>query len=471
MEELQPEELEALVQELEGETGADEAPSPEVEELLRDLEPERPMELKIEAVRQLGELSSSNPQIVKALADASMWDASPEFRRLAAASLLAPVHQAVVEQHPGLLPQHVKNLLREMEEDGSEEAPPEPERVEDLLQNLQHGSSVPVRVRAAERLGQVDGSRFEIVQALDAARLSDPSVVVQAAAAQSLQALVHRDIQELQHGSSVAERTRAAEQLGQVDGSSLEIVRALDAARLSDPSVVVQAVAAQSLQALVHRDILVQHDRSLAEDWGLVRGWGDLPVTRPDHFKVKTEGSILRISWKVATWWDALAAGAAAYLIIPVVGFVVSGCYLPALIWLMLVSLPLLGYTLLVAFVNSTTVIASTSEWIVQRGPFPFPSRSFYSGTARIEPAAYREIRTVQVEEKGRGGSSSNIVGAITNVLFEQMGPLITYSLYARAKDGADKLLLTRLEDHEAGYLKHTLQNLLDAGGGPTAQE
>ena len=113
MEDLQPEELEELVQELEGESGAEEPLSPEVEKLLRDLEPERPMELKIEAVRQLGELVRSYPQIVKALAEASMWDANPQFRRLAAACLLAPAHQAVVEQHPGLLPQYVKNLLRE----------------------------------------------------------------------------------------------------------------------------------------------------------------------------------------------------------------------------------------------------------------------------------------------------------------------------------------------------------------------
>ncbi len=203
MEELRPEELEELVQELEGVSGAEEAPLPEVEQLLQDLEPERPMELKVEAVRQLGELTSSSPQIVEALASASMWDASPKFRRFAAASLLAPAHQAVIEQHPGLLPQHVKNLLREIEEGGLEEAIVEPEAVEEGLDEapsvridaplhaLQHGPTVRARARVAERLGQVDDSNLEIVESLIAACQS-PSGLVSAAAAKSLRAPVHQ---------------------------------------------------------------------------------------------------------------------------------------------------------------------------------------------------------------------------------------------------------------------------------------
>ena len=86
MEELQPEELAELVRESHEETGGEEALSPE-EEMLTDLQPERPVELKVEAVRRLGELSSSNPQIVKALSAVSLWDAGPQLRRPAAASL------------------------------------------------------------------------------------------------------------------------------------------------------------------------------------------------------------------------------------------------------------------------------------------------------------------------------------------------------------------------------------------------
>ncbi len=206
MEELRPEELEELVQELEGVSGAEEAPLPEVEQLLQDLEPERPMELKVEAVRQLGELTSSSPQIVEALAAASMWDASPKFRRFAAASLLAPAHQAVMEQHPGLLPQHVKNLLREIEDGGLEEAIVEPEAVEEgldeapsvridaLLHALRHDSSVGARATAAERLGQVDESSLEIIEALITARDHDPFHAVREAAAQALRAPVHQEV-------------------------------------------------------------------------------------------------------------------------------------------------------------------------------------------------------------------------------------------------------------------------------------
>lgn len=40
----------------------------------------------------------------------------------------------------------------------------------------------------------------------------------------------------------------------------------------------------------------------------------------------------------------------------------------------------------------------------------------------------------------------------------------VTYTLYARNKDGADKALLIGLKEGEAGYLKHKLQNLLDPG-------
>ena len=51
------------------------------------------------------------------------------------------------------------------------------------------------------------------------------------------------------------------------------------------------------------------------------------------------------------------------------------------------------------------------------------------------------------------------------------MEPRITHSLYARAQDGSDKLLLARLEGYEANYLKHTLQDMLEARSGTLVQQ
>ena len=60
MEEVQPEELEELVRELEGESDAEESISPEIESLLRDLQPARRFTARLRAARQLGEVSSSS---------------------------------------------------------------------------------------------------------------------------------------------------------------------------------------------------------------------------------------------------------------------------------------------------------------------------------------------------------------------------------------------------------------------------
>lgn len=102
MEELQPEELEELLQELEEEYGAEESPSPEVEALLRDLQPSRGFMLRLRAARQLGGLSSSNRQIVQALGTVAEIDHSDEVRAAAAESLRAPVHQSLLQEHPEL---------------------------------------------------------------------------------------------------------------------------------------------------------------------------------------------------------------------------------------------------------------------------------------------------------------------------------------------------------------------------------
>jgi hypothetical protein len=102
MEELQPQDIEELLQELEEEYGPQQVPSPDVEQLLQDLQPERPFGTKKEAAEQLGRLSSSNLQIASALIVAKLSDPSWAVRKLAAELLLAPAHQEVLQQHPDL---------------------------------------------------------------------------------------------------------------------------------------------------------------------------------------------------------------------------------------------------------------------------------------------------------------------------------------------------------------------------------
>ncbi len=102
MEELGPEELEELVQELGGEAGAEEALSPEVAQLLKDLQPTRLYTSRRRAAEQLGEVNRSNREVVLALLVAGETDASADVRAAAGESLRAPVHQAVLQQHPEL---------------------------------------------------------------------------------------------------------------------------------------------------------------------------------------------------------------------------------------------------------------------------------------------------------------------------------------------------------------------------------
>ena len=60
MEDVHPEELEELVRELEGESDAKESISPEIESLLRDLQPARRFTSRLRAAGQLGEVDRSN---------------------------------------------------------------------------------------------------------------------------------------------------------------------------------------------------------------------------------------------------------------------------------------------------------------------------------------------------------------------------------------------------------------------------
>ena len=105
MEELQPEELEELVQELQEESEEEEALSPEVEELLRDLQPSSLYLIRQRAAERLGELSESSPRIVQSLISARAFDSSPGVREAAEKSLRAPVHQEILREYLQLMRQ------------------------------------------------------------------------------------------------------------------------------------------------------------------------------------------------------------------------------------------------------------------------------------------------------------------------------------------------------------------------------
>jgi hypothetical protein len=102
MEELQPQELEELVQELERENGAEESLAPEVEALLQDLEPTRRYSLRRRAATQLGDVSRSSHQVVQALVTVAETDSATAVRAAAANSLRSPAHQAVLQRDPEL---------------------------------------------------------------------------------------------------------------------------------------------------------------------------------------------------------------------------------------------------------------------------------------------------------------------------------------------------------------------------------
>lgn len=98
VEELRPEDLEELVQELAEESGSPEPSPPEVEELLRELQSGSDGQARREAAEQLGKVGTSSHRIVRALIAAS--DPHSGVSREAAKSLRAPVHQEYFQQHP-----------------------------------------------------------------------------------------------------------------------------------------------------------------------------------------------------------------------------------------------------------------------------------------------------------------------------------------------------------------------------------
>jgi hypothetical protein len=100
MEVPQNQELDELLEELEGESEEEEALSPQVEELLRDLQPSSPFMTRLRAARLLGGISMSSRRVVQTLATVAETDSVSEVRAMAAESLRAPVHREYMLRHP-----------------------------------------------------------------------------------------------------------------------------------------------------------------------------------------------------------------------------------------------------------------------------------------------------------------------------------------------------------------------------------
>ncbi len=113
MEELGPQELEDLAQELEGEDGAEEPLSAEVEELLRDLQSGGAYLDRYRAAHGLGNVEESSPRILRALTVAQKSDPHSDVRRAAAGSLRAPVHQEYLRQHPEVVAAAAESALQQ----------------------------------------------------------------------------------------------------------------------------------------------------------------------------------------------------------------------------------------------------------------------------------------------------------------------------------------------------------------------
>jgi hypothetical protein len=102
MEELRPEDIEDLLQELEEESGAQESLPQEVEDLLRVLKSGNLHSARQDAAEQLGNVGTSSDRIVRALIAASESDLHPNVRRAAAKSLRASAHQEYLQRELGL---------------------------------------------------------------------------------------------------------------------------------------------------------------------------------------------------------------------------------------------------------------------------------------------------------------------------------------------------------------------------------
>jgi hypothetical protein len=101
--ELQPQDIEDLLQELEGASSTQVSHPQDVEELLYVLQSGSLYLARQDAAEQLGKAKTSGSQIIRALAAAQASDAYPEVRRAAAKALRGPVHQEYLGQRPDLM--------------------------------------------------------------------------------------------------------------------------------------------------------------------------------------------------------------------------------------------------------------------------------------------------------------------------------------------------------------------------------
>ena len=304
---------------------------------------------------------------------------------------------------------------------------------------------------------------------------------------------------DLQPTRLYTSRRRAAKQLGEVSKSSRQIVLALMMAARSDSSSEVRATAEQSLGAPIHQVVLQQHP-GLAERAQMAaqqvqlaarKTIADLPATRPSHFRVESHGDTLRISWKQESGMRNQAVqGPLFLLLLSVILLAVSASWPPSLllfIWVsvLCVIVPCSGYWMLALLANSTRINVGRNEWIIRRGPLPFPQRYVYLRPERLEPVDCRCVWIDRVQEYKRFRSSDSgasaadlllgclpILGSFAPILQGMRKELVvTYKLYVQCADGSDKELLRQLSAGEALYLGHTLQKQLGVGDGLSAQE
>lgn len=99
MEELQPQDIEELLQELEEEDPAEESQPLNVSELLQDLQA-KSIDTRKAAAERLGKLDESSPKIVRALVVVKETDPIYAIRKAAEEALRAAVHKEYLEQQP-----------------------------------------------------------------------------------------------------------------------------------------------------------------------------------------------------------------------------------------------------------------------------------------------------------------------------------------------------------------------------------
>ena len=94
---------EQAVSQREGQRDKQKSPTPQVQELLQDLQLAGVWSVRKRAVERLGELGESSPRIVLSLIAARADDSSQAVREAAEESLRAPVHQEILQECPDLM--------------------------------------------------------------------------------------------------------------------------------------------------------------------------------------------------------------------------------------------------------------------------------------------------------------------------------------------------------------------------------